>query len=160
MVSYNYPCDGALEPNYVLEKVNLQIPICGTEEKKLGSLEDVEPGIGSKVEHIPSFDLNLGKPNFVSCQMDNGLKRKNVNGDWIVKYSNNPNIEENLDLKPENRFLNQARVGSISKHPYPQVMNSKNTFGALASKLRFESIGKDEFFQVFPPMYFQHKWHE
>ena len=66
---------------------------------------------------ISAFDLDLGKPNLVSRPVDYSLKRKNVNGDCLAKY----------------------------KHPYPQVMNFKDTFGALASKIRFESMGKDDF---------------
>ena len=40
---------------------------------KLGSTKLDEPGIGSKAKFIPSFDLNLEKPDYVPSLIDNDL---------------------------------------------------------------------------------------
>ena len=34
---------------------------------------------------------------------------ENVNGDWIAIYLNDPNIEEKVDMKPENHLLDASK---------------------------------------------------
>ena len=54
---------------------------------KLGSTKLDKPGIGSKAKFIPSFDLNLEKPDDVPSLIENDLEHKNVQfSDSTKKY--------------------------------------------------------------------------
>ena len=52
----------------------------------LGSTKLDEPGIGSKAKFIPSFDLNLKKPDDVPSLIGNDLEHKNVVMDYFEDY--------------------------------------------------------------------------
>ena len=68
---------------------------------KLGSTKLDELGIGSKAKFIPSFDLNLEKPDDVPRLIENDLEHKNVQfGDSTEKY----------DLLVESRSVHNTKV--------------------------------------------------
>ena len=68
---------------------------------KLGSPKLDEPGIGSKAKFIPSFDLNLEKPDDVPRLIENDLEHKNVQfSDSTKKY----------DLRIESRNVHNTKV--------------------------------------------------
>ena len=68
---------------------------------KLGSTKLDEPGIGSKDKLMPSFDLNLKKPDDVPSLIENDLEHKNVQfSDSTKKY----------DLRIESRNVHNTKV--------------------------------------------------